>query len=82
MSEIHDTILKVLTFSPQPLAVHELRKDSRLQDISENSLASRLCEPALKGKVWSRIRPGERYKEWSAKPITAQQRQEHTGELF
>jgi len=51
------------------LAVHEFN----LIGVSENSIASRLPELALAGKVVSRVRKGENWKEWHLAVDTSSQ---------
>lgn len=86
MSEIHDTILKVLGYAGRPLAVHEMREDSRLKLFSENNICTRMSDAELSGafidgvrvgqKVWGATRIGKHYKEWYISPITDEQKRE------
>ena len=90
MSELHETIYRILLYSPRPLAVHEIRENESIKNfhtdgVSENSIASRLCEPALKGRVWGATRAEKRYKEWWWKPFTDEHKAQiahEKGELF
>lgn len=65
----YDQILKRLSESTRPLAVHELQ----IWGISDNAAATRLSELAQQGKVVGHYRPGKRFKEWSLVKIQAEQ---------
>jgi DNA-binding HxlR family transcriptional regulator len=53
-------ILKALALSSRPLAVHEFDFD----DISQNSIATRLSELQKAGLVVGEYKPGRPYKVW------------------
>ena len=63
-----ESILKRLSESSAPLAVHELN----IWKCSDTAASARLRELAREGKVIGHIRKGTSYKEWSlAEPIPA-----------
>jgi hypothetical protein len=76
VSEVHENVLKVLKFSPKPMAVHEMRPHPLLMQlnggdgVSENALCTRFSDPELKGKIWGAQRPGKRFWEWHDRPFT------------
>lgn len=81
MSDLHEAIHRVLSYSPSPMAVHEICEHPLIRNfhedgVSENSVASRLSEPDLKDRVWSAYRKHKRYKEWWHKPWTEEHKQE------
>lgn len=81
MSDLHEAIHRVLSYSPSPMAVHEICEHPSIRNfhadgVSENSVATRLTEPDLKGRVWSAYRKNKKYKEWLARPFTEEHRQE------
>lgn len=53
-------IIKRLSQSDKPLAVHEFN----LYGYSENNIATRLSELAKEGAVSGAVRPGKQFKEW------------------
>ena len=76
MSDSHDIISRILDFAPHPYAIHEIKQDPRVKDMSETSISARLRESPLKERLFKRQRPGERYCEWWNKPITPEQKNE------
>jgi hypothetical protein len=84
MSEAHEAIIKVLEYSPKPLAAFEMRTHPLLMalnngdGIGENALCTRFSDIELKGRIFGAQRKGKRYWEWWIRPFTP----EHRGELF